>query len=55
MATQRDLFSEDRIREELRLRDWSREEGMVYQTPAEGLEAERSVVDANVATIQAED
>ena len=45
MAKERDLFAEDRIREELRLRDRSRVQGMVYQTTAEGSEAVRSVVD----------
>lgn len=45
----RDLWAEDRIKQELRLRNRTREEGMVYQTPAEGLEAERSVVDVELA------
>ena len=49
MARERDLFAEDRIREELRLRDRLGDEGMVYQTPAECSEADRSVTHVDVA------
>ena len=48
MAMERDLFAEDRIREEFRLRGRLSREMMVYQIADEGLEADRSVVDVQV-------
>lgn len=49
MARERDLWAAGGIREKLRLRNRRKEEeGMIYQTPAEVLKADRTVTDVEV-------
>lgn len=48
MARERDLWAEDRIREELRLRNRRGEEGMVYQASGTAPETVRAVMDVEV-------